>query len=100
MQTEADGRDKPHRRHSDGKIQWPAVGVILAFTVNLGALIWAASARNSDVAMIQSIVAEVRASVSSLQSQSNANSVRLGVVESKVDDLRDGQRDNERLRVK
>lgn len=90
---ESQHHEKPyHRRHTDGKIPWPAVGVILAFTLNLGALIWAASARNSDVQMIQSAVGEVRSSVQVLQNQASANSVRLGVVESKVDDLRDGQR--------
>lgn len=91
MQTEPS--EKPyHRRHNDGKMNWPAIGVFLAFGLNLGALIWAASARNSDVQMIQAVVAEVRSSVLTLQGQASANSVRLGIVESKVDDLRDNQR--------
>lgn len=91
MQTET-GEKSPHRRHTDGKINWAAIGVFMAFALNLGALIWAASARNSDVQMIQAVVAEVRSSVLTLQGQASANSVRLGIVESKVDDLRDNQR--------
>lgn len=83
-----------HRRHGDGKINWSAVGVVLAFLVNVCTLVWIASARNSDILVLQAGLGEVKTAVQTLSNQAGNNSVRLGVLESKVDDLRDNQRNH------
>lgn len=81
-----------HRRRGDGKVNWTALAVITGLGIQLVGWVWVASARNSDMLMMQASIAKLDGNMATLQNTTYSNSIRLGVVESKVDDLRDNQR--------
>jgi len=87
---------KHYRRYEDThhKINWSMIGVLLAFTVNLCTVVWVAANLNSTVRQGQVDTAELKAGITGLSVQAAQNSVRIGVLETKVDDIRDVQRRN------
>lgn len=89
---ELNSRHPMKRRHNDGKVNWAAIGVGLAFLLNLCTVVWSMAVQSTNVQVLQSGMSEMRAVMATLSTQSSANSVRLGILESKVDDLRDSQR--------
>jgi hypothetical protein len=79
-------------RHGDRRHRgpnWSMISVVIAILINFGGLVWGAATLVGGMGELRGAVTELKFVGRSLADQANINSVRLGVLEVKVDDLRD-----------
>ncbi len=64
----------------------------MASLINVCMVVWVIATMNGTIQRTQSDTAELKVGINALTVQAANNSVRIGVLESKVDDIRDNQR--------
>lgn len=77
------------RRRSDDTFNWAAVGVIIALSVNFAALVWGAATMNAGLTGLNEAVVELRLVGKNLQEAISSVTNRLGVLEVRVQTLKE-----------
>jgi cell division protein FtsB len=67
---------------------WQAIGVLITLLLNFGAGIWGAATLSSSLSNLQQVVVSLEAVVDKLRDNQAEAKARLGILESKVDDLK------------
>lgn len=91
MDEERHGERRFHGRRQHDKPNGHGLtiaAVLTGFVLQFAAIVWGASQLSGKVDAQGETIRDVKSAMNRSQEQANNNSVRLGVIESKVDDLR------------
>jgi hypothetical protein len=67
---------------------WQAIGVLITLLLNFGAGVWGAATLSSSLSSLQKVVSSLEVTVDKLRDNQSDTKGRLGILESKVDDLK------------